>query len=139
MRAHEITKEDKFYLVNPDTKAGTRIGPFGNHNDRFSLGAYHIDRNDRDVIRTIPFRSLSSYEGFQKTRPETVKKENNEKIVSLMRTIKAGEEIPLVVVRAVGDNKYEIIDGNHRAEAFRRLGNKSLKVRIIPRTHIVQK
>lgn len=49
------------------------------------------------------------------------------KVQSMMRALKDGKELAPIVVRKEGE-AYRIIDGNHRCEAAKRLGHKTIEV-----------
>jgi ParB-like chromosome segregation protein Spo0J len=38
----------------------------------------------------------------------------------------AGVELPPILVRRVNDDRYAVVDGNHRTEAHRRLGRSEI-------------
>jgi ParB-like chromosome segregation protein Spo0J len=45
--------------------------------------------------------------------------------------LKAGVELPPIVVKARNDGVFQILDGNHRTEAARRLGRSEIAVKVI--------
>jgi hypothetical protein len=56
--------------------------------------------------------------------------ESKRNLKSLIKAIKAGEPLPPIVVRKLG-NKYQILDGHHRYFAMRALGVKNAKAVIV--------
>lgn len=50
-------------------------------------------------------------------------------VKDLIRDIKKGDKIPLILLEKISDNEYELHDGQHRFEAFRKLYPESNKIK----------
>jgi uncharacterized ParB-like nuclease family protein len=112
------TKLDKIGLENIKVK----IYPGG-------LGA-DVDY-DEEEFEELPTKIISL---DQLTLNEPAKKmkqpASKATLKQLIKSIKAGDEVPPIIVRKLGD-KYQVIDGHHRYFAFKALGKDSIKAVVV--------
>ena len=80
------------------------------------------------VLKTLPADKLEVIEHQRKTRPAHV-----EHLVASMERV--GFIVPLVAVEAQAEGKtiHQVIDGQHRLQAAREVGIKTLPVLVVPR------
>ena len=112
------TKLDKLGLENIKVK----IYPGG-------LGAdvdYDEEEFEQLPTKTISLDQLTLNEPAEKMKQPTSKAT----LKQLIKLIKAGGEVPPVIVRKLGD-KYQVIDGHHRYFAFKALGKDSIKAVVV--------
>ena len=112
------TKLDKLGLENIKVK----IYPGG-------LGA-DVDYNEEEFeqlpTKTISLDQLTLNEPAEKMKQPASKAT----LKQLIKSIKAGDEIPPIIVRKLGD-KYQVIDGHHRYFAFKALGKDNIKAVVV--------
>jgi len=112
------TKLDKLCLENIKVK----IYPGG-------LGAdvdYDEEEFEQLPTKTISLDQLTLNEPAEKMKQPASKAT----LKQLIKSIKAGDEVPPIIVRKLGD-KYQVIDGHHRYFAFKALGKDSIKAVVV--------
>ncbi len=104
--------------------------------DPHNFGA-NIRSGGRDKERTVmlPVRKLTTNEPLLKTKKGIASSESEDNVQNLMMAIKRGENIPPILVRK-HKLSYQVVDGHHRLEAFRRLRIPKIPATIIPPHHI---
>jgi hypothetical protein len=76
-------------------------------------------------VRTVPIEALGTDSRFQ-VRLGGLREAH---VRSLVEALRSGAELPPLVVKPSGESgRFLIVDGQHRAEALRRTGAKSVKV-----------
>jgi hypothetical protein len=76
-------------------------------------------------VRTVPIEALATDDRFQ-VRLGGLREAH---VRSLVEALRSGAELPPLVVKRSGESgRFLIVDGQHRAEALRRTGAKSVKV-----------
>jgi uncharacterized ParB-like nuclease family protein len=112
------TKLDKIGLENIKVK----IYPGG-------LGA-DVDY-DKEEFKQLPTKTISLDQLTLNEPAEKMKQPTSKATLKqLIKSIKAGEEVPPIIVRKLGD-KYQVIDGHHRYFAFKALGKDSIKAVVV--------
>lgn len=51
-------------------------------------------------------------------------------IEEFVELLEAGRRLPPITVKALGDSRYQIVDGRHRLEAHKRLALSTIRARI---------
>ena len=98
--------------------------------DPNDYGAYVSYRGKLEPIVQIPISKVDTFE------KEASGKSGFEKNVkNIMMALKRKEKIPPVLVRRVG-LKFQILDGHHRFEAYKRAGLKAMPARIVVKSNI---
>jgi len=64
----------------------------------------------------------------------TVNKQPTEEahVEEFVELLENGQQLPAITVRRVGVDEYRLVDGRHRLEARKRLGQAYVKARITP-------
>lgn len=99
------------------------------------VGATITSIGKEEPTKIVPISKLDTFEPRDKTSLGHASAESERKVQQLMKAILRGQTVPPVLVRR-HDNKWQIIDGHHRLEAHRRLGRKSIQVRVVPAQRI---
>lgn len=62
----------------------------------------------------------------------TINKQSIEEahVEEFVELLEAGRQLPAITVRRISDVKYRLVDGRHRLEARRRLGQTRIRARI---------
>jgi uncharacterized ParB-like nuclease family protein len=93
-------------------------------------------RSKDDPIRIVPISQLTVFEPLSKTSVNSASLESRKNIDGMMRAIKQGKKLPNITVRKIGPLSYQVIDGHHRLEAYKRAGFTKVQVEIIPKINI---
>lgn len=101
-------------------------------NDPEEMGATITLRgNDLEQILNVPISRIETFEGSDKTAKGFANDESEENIGKMISMIRKGKKLPPILVRKIGFLKYQVIDGHHRFEVYKRLGYKTVEVQIV--------
>lgn len=95
--------------------------------DPNNFGAWVNDSGKPEKTIMIPINKLSGFEPDSKF-DDPLHAKNLAKIV---KAIKAGKELPPILVRRHGIDRFQVLDGHHRFKAYRMAGMKSIPARLV--------
>jgi hypothetical protein len=118
MRAHEFITEVAKIKLSTDPE---------------DFGSWVTDRGQSEPTVMVPVGKLITFEPDDKfKKPENAKNLNN-----IVKALKAGKELPPILVRRQG-LRYQVLDGHHRFMAYKMLGKKHIPVRIVAKANVTQ-
>jgi hypothetical protein len=88
-------------------------------------------KNTKSAI-DIPLKKL-----FKNQKGED-EKDNSERVEGIIKAIKEKKDIEPIIVVKEGD-KYRILDGNHRYQAYKKIGDETVKCLVIPKNKVKYK
>jgi len=95
----------------------------------------------RDTVRNpertimLPVRKLITNEPLEKTAKECSTVKDEQIVLNIMNALRKKKTIPPIHVRRVG-MKYQVIDGHHRLEAYKRLHIQKIPAQIVTKIRI---
>jgi ParB-like chromosome segregation protein Spo0J len=95
----------------------------------------YSDVNNKEPIKSIPIKLITTNEPEEKTKKGTASKESEKNIQSIMRSLAFGTSIHPILVHKK-DNRWETLDGHHRLEAYKRLNRKTIPCQIVRERNI---
>jgi len=95
--------------------------------DPNNFGAWVNDSGKPEKTIMIPINKLSGFEPDSKfDEPSHAKN-----LANIVKAIKAGKELPPILVRRHGIDRFQVLDGHHRFKAYRMAGMKSIPARLV--------
>ena len=111
----------------------TEISKVTVSHDPNELGATVYDKgNKEEKTVMLPITKISIFEPISKFDNPQYKKN----LHNIIKHLRAGNDIPPILVRKVGPVKYQVIDGHHRLEAYKQLGMKTIPAKIVSKINI---
>ena len=111
----------------------TEISKVTVSHDPNELGATVYDKgNKEEKTVMLPITKISIFEPITKFDDPVYKKN----LHNIIKHLRAGNDIPPILVRKVGPVKYQVIDGHHRLEAYKQLGMKTIPAKIVSKINI---
>ena len=101
--------------------------------DPEDFGSWVTDNGQSEPTVMLPVSKLTNFEPDDKF----VKPENAKNLHNIVKALKAGKELPPILVRRQGLG-YQVLDGHHRFMAYRLLGKKYIPARIVAKSNITQ-
>lgn len=95
--------------------------------DPNNFGAWVNDSGKPEKTIMIPINKLSGFEPDSKFDDPT----HATNLANIVKAIKAGKELPPILVRRHGIDRFQVLDGHHRFKAYRMAGMKSIPARIV--------
>jgi 5'(3')-deoxyribonucleotidase len=95
--------------------------------DPNNFGAWVNDSGKPEQTIMIPINKLSGFEPDSKFDDPLHAKN----LVKIVKAIKAGKELPPILVRRHGVDRFQVLDGHHRFKAYRMAGIKSIPARLV--------
>ena len=95
--------------------------------DPNNFGAWVNDSGKPEKTIMIPINKLSGFEPDSKFDDPTHAKN----LANIVKAIKAGKELPPILVRRHGVDRFQVLDGHHRFKAYRMAGMKSIPARLV--------
>ena len=95
--------------------------------DPNNFGAWVNDSGKPEKTIMIPINKLSGFEPDSKFDDPTHAKN----LANIVKAIKAGKELPPILVRRHGIDRFQVLDGHHRFKAYRMAGMKSIPARLV--------
>ena len=87
--------------------------------DPNDFGAYVNDIGEPEITTMVPVNKIKAVlepDDLHATKPGY--QENMDRILS---SIKAGKELPPILIRSIGPNEFQVLDGHHRRHFLRQL------------------
>jgi len=104
--------------------------------DPADYGAYVRDAGGPEKITTIPFNKIvSTFEPEEFGKMKLPKSAAN--VERIIAGIKRGDKLPPLLVRRY-KNGYQVLDGHHRYEAYKRMRIKEIPVRVVDPKNITE-
>jgi len=95
--------------------------------DPNNFGAWVNDSGKPEKTIMIPINKLSGFEPDSKFDDPSHAKN----LANIVKAIKAGKELPPILVRRHGVDRFQVLDGHHRFKAYRMAGMKSIPARLV--------
>ena len=95
--------------------------------DPNNFGAWVNDSGKPEKTIMIPINKLSGFEPDSKFDDPSHAKN----LAKIVKAIKAGKELPPILVRRHGVDRFQVLDGHHRFKAYRMAGMKSIPARLV--------
>jgi 5'(3')-deoxyribonucleotidase len=95
--------------------------------DPNNFGAWVNDSGKPEKTIMIPINKLSVFEPDSKFDDPSHAKN----LAKIVKAIKAGKELPPILVRRHGIDRFQVLDGHHRFKAYRMAGMKSIPARLV--------
>lgn len=97
------------------------------------FGSWTTDKGQPEPTVILPVGKIITFEPDDKFK----KPENSKNLSSIVRALKAGKELPPILVRRQG-LRYQVLDGHHRFMAYKLLGKKYISARIVAKSNVTQ-
>ena len=101
--------------------------------DPEDFGSWVTDKGQPEPTVMLPVSKITTFEPDDKFE----KTENAKNLHNIVKALKAGKELPPILVRRQGLG-YQVLDGHHRFMAYRLLGKKYIPARIVAKSNVTQ-
>ena len=101
--------------------------------DPEDFGSWVTDKGQPEPTVMLPVSKVITFEPDDKFE----KPENAKNLHNMVKALKAGNELPPILVRRQGLG-YQVLDGHHRFMAYRLLGKKYIPARIVAKSNVTQ-
>jgi 5'(3')-deoxyribonucleotidase len=119
--------DDKNYVFQKVAESVSEVAKVKLSSDPNNFGAWVNDSGKPEKTIMIPINKLSGFEPDSKFDDPLHAKN----LANIVKAIKAGKELPPILVRRHGIDRFQVLDGHHRFKAYRMAGMKSIPARLV--------
>lgn len=104
--------------------------------DPNDFGAYVKDVGEPEKTTMVPISRINAVlepDDLHATKPGYT--ENMNRILS---ALKSGKELPPILIRSIGPNQFQVLDGHHRFKAYKIAGKSTIPARIVAPENITE-
>lgn len=98
--------------------------------DSEEVGAWIRNQGKDEPVVILPVGKITTFEPIEKTGKGTASIDSENNVRNIMRSVKKGRDVPPILVMKTPGG-FQVIDGHHRLEAYKRLGKKSIPARMV--------
>ena len=125
-RQYFISKHKDDYYKDRATNIG-EVSKVSLSSDPDNFGAWVRDGGTPEKTVVIPTSKIHVFEPDSKfDDPHHAKN-----LANIVKAIKAGKQLPPILVRRHGIDRFQVVDGHHRFMAYRMAGAKSIPARVV--------